>query len=63
MKREEIQRKHKDIVKRRKALNREIEKLLLEWRQLQLECNHENKYPTSVMGDSGVHCPDCGYST
>lgn len=26
-------------------------------------CKHPNIYATSCMGDSGTHCPDCGYST
>jgi hypothetical protein len=30
---------------------------------LRNRCRHPNKYKTSFMGDSGVHCPDCGYST
>ncbi|MBI2065346.1 MAG: hypothetical protein HYT62_04855 [Candidatus Yanofskybacteria bacterium] len=59
----EIRRKHKEIVERRKALNNEMQKLLLEWQQLQLECDHKNKYQTSCMGELGTHCPDCGYST
>jgi len=26
-------------------------------------CRHPNQFATSCMGDSGTHCPDCGYST
>lgn len=63
MTRQEIRREHKEIVERRRSLNRDMERLMLEWRQLQLECDHKDKYQTSTMGDLGVRCPDCGYST
>lgn len=60
---EDIRRKHKEIVERRKELSREMEILLLEWKQLQVRCDHKNKYQTSTMGELGTRCPDCGYST
>ncbi len=63
MTRAEIQRKHQEIVKRRKELNLQMRELLLEWQQLQLRCEHKNKYQTSAMGELGTRCPDCGYST
>lgn len=63
MTQKEIRQRHQDIVRRRKQFNKNMEKLLLEWRQLQVECDHPNKFATNFMGDSGVHCPDCGYST
>lgn len=29
---------------------------------LEQKCRHPNGYQTSCMGETGYHCPDCGYS-
>jgi hypothetical protein len=31
-------------------------------RRIQLLCSHPDKYETSCMGESGMRCPDCGWS-
>ncbi len=32
-------------------------------RVVQARCEHPDKYRTSTMGDSGWHCPECGWGT
>lgn len=56
-----------DIKARREELMRELRKLegfvkraQLELELLKEECKHPNQYKTSHMGESCLHCPDCG---
>lgn len=56
-----------DIITERKLIEKEIKRLqgllMIEKakiRSLQNQCEHENEYTVSCMGEKGLYCPDCG---
>lgn len=59
--------KSEEIVIERKKIEEEIKKLSgmivverAKLRSLQMQCNHENEYSVSSMGEKSLYCPDCG---
>ena len=39
----------------------EVERLRLEIRILQTRCHHPSEFKTCHMGETAMHCPDCGH--
>jgi hypothetical protein len=56
-----IRKKRKEYEKKLKDLENEREMVQLKWRRLQQECEHPDKYSTSLGGEDTVVCPDCSF--
>ena len=62
MTQQQIKSEYQAIRERMRVLEQELDAERARIKVNQAYCRHPNGYPTSCMGDSGYHCPDCGHS-
>jgi len=43
-----------------RELKRQQDHLQIEYKHLQLDCEHPNQRRASCMGELSMYCPDCG---